>query len=248
MISMHSFSDHSHDTVLRDPVDTECNSWHESSSSTVCCSLSQPPTSLLIESGAGLAVLNTELQILKTNAEFVRHSGQSSSSIIDRNFCELLHPAVRPVLRRQLTRVAQGRTDSVESILILWAYAPGAARAAADSELSGFAADCEANKHRTIIVLIRDKPSAVRLTRSRRNEMLTSMDARILEGLAMGMTTVQLAEELYLSHQGVAYHIGTMMRKFNVPNRTALASKAFSVGIFQDGYWPPKVVNDYISR
>jgi DNA-binding CsgD family transcriptional regulator len=245
MISVHSFSDHPHDAVVRDPVSTKCNGMHGSSSSTVCRGLSQSFSALLMESGVGLAALNTELQILETNAEFFRHSGQSASSIIDRNFCELLHPAIRPELRRQLTRVAQGRTHSVESMLVLWAYAPGAA---ADSELSGFAADCEACKRRTIMVLVRNRPSAVPLTRNLRNKMLTSMDARILEGLAMGMTTVQLAEELYLSHQGVAYHIGTMMRKFNVPNRTALASKAFSVGIFQDGYWPPRVLSDYISR
>lgn len=70
--------------------------------------------------------------------------------------------------------------------------------------------------------------------------------ARILEGVATGLTSVQLASQLYLSHQGISYHIGAMIRRFDVANRTALASKAFASGIFRMDCWPPRVLPDHI--
>jgi len=57
---------------------------------------------------------------------------------------------------------------------------------------------------------------------------------------------VQLASKLYLSRQGVEYHVGAMLRKFKSPNRSALVSKAYSQGILSIGHWPPKVIPQYI--
>jgi DNA-binding NarL/FixJ family response regulator len=106
----------------------------------------------------------------------------------------------------------------------------------------------QTNDSRGVGTLLRDDPGTTVSVQKQLIAVLTYMDARILEGVAMGMTTAQLAAELYLSHQGIAYHIGTMMRKFEVPNRTALASKAFSAGIFRIGHWPPRVLPDYINE
>jgi DNA-binding NarL/FixJ family response regulator len=72
------------------------------------------------------------------------------------------------------------------------------------------------------------------------------MDARILEGVAAGISTVQLAAMLYLSRGGVEYHVSTLLRKLKVANRPALVSKAYSMGMFGVGCWPPKVLPDYI--
>jgi DNA-binding CsgD family transcriptional regulator len=76
--------------------------------------------------------------------------------------------------------------------------------------------------------------------------MLTHLDAQILEGIAAGTATPELAKKLHLSRPGVEYHVSTMLRRFRVPNRAALISKAYSIGVFRTGCWPPTVVPDYI--
>ncbi len=77
-------------------------------------------------------------------------------------------------------------------------------------------------------------------------ERLTALDACILEGVAAGASTAELAAALYLSRQGVEYHIGLMLRQFQVPNRAALVSRAHSLGVLSVGTWPPRVVADFV--
>lgn len=72
------------------------------------------------------------------------------------------------------------------------------------------------------------------------------MDAKILEGVASGASTVQLASTLYLSRGGVEYHVTALLRKMRVKNRPALISKAYSMGFFELGSWPPQVVPDHV--
>lgn len=198
---------------------------------------------LLDRSGIGLAVLDSHLRVVDSNSVFARQFGRPTPGTAERNFCDLLHPSVRQNLWRQFTRLAQGHTQLVERVTALWADEPNSA-----GELTGIALDPEPGRPRSIMVLIKpDRTAGSRaLTGSAR--MLTDLDARILEGIATGMTTVQLAAKLYLSRQGVEYHISTMLRKFKVSNRAALASKAYSVGIFRVGCWPPQVLPDYVTR
>ncbi|MBC3839806.1 LuxR family transcriptional regulator [Streptacidiphilus sp. 4-A2] len=77
-------------------------------------------------------------------------------------------------------------------------------------------------------------------------ERLTVLGACILEGVAAGCSTAELAAALYLSRQGVEYHIGLMLRQFQVPNRAALVSRAYSLGVLGVGSWPPRVVADCV--
>jgi DNA-binding NarL/FixJ family response regulator len=79
-----------------------------------------------------------------------------------------------------------------------------------------------------------------------RKKILTEIDARILEGIAAGLSTVPLAARLYLSRQGVEYHVTGLLRKLKVPNRAALVSRAYSMGVLTVGIWPPKVVEEFI--
>jgi DNA-binding CsgD family transcriptional regulator len=76
---------------------------------------------------------------------------------------------------------------------------------------------------------------------------LNARDAGILEGVASGASSVQLAASLFLSRQGVEYHIGRLLRRFRVPNRTALVGRAYSLGIFDSGSWPPKVRREFVA-
>jgi DNA-binding NarL/FixJ family response regulator len=75
---------------------------------------------------------------------------------------------------------------------------------------------------------------------------LTPLTARVLEGVAAGDPTVRLAAKLFLSRQGIEYHVSILLRQFKVPNRTALAAKAYSMGMFSIGCWPPRVLPEYI--
>ncbi|MGH3376328.1 MAG: LuxR C-terminal-related transcriptional regulator [Actinoallomurus sp.] len=75
---------------------------------------------------------------------------------------------------------------------------------------------------------------------------LTKMDAMVLEGVASGMSTVQLASHLFLSRGGVEYHVSTLMRSLKAANRSALVSKAYSAGLFSIGIWPPRVIPEFI--
>jgi DNA-binding CsgD family transcriptional regulator len=194
--------------------------------------------SLFDRSGIGLAVLDCRLHVVDSNAVFAGWHGGT-----ERNFCELLHPSIRHHLGRQLARVVRGQIRCVERVAARWADEDSGA----GGELTGMAIDREPGQPRSVAVLVspgRGAPSGRHLIGS--TKLLTNLDARILEGVAMGMTTIQLAAKLYLSRQGVEYHIGTMLRKFNVPNRAALASKAFSAGVFRIGCWPPEVVPDHV--
>ncbi|MFJ9724706.1 PAS domain-containing protein [Streptomyces sp. NPDC101209] len=72
--------------------------------------------------------------------------------------------------------------------------------------------------------------------------VLNALDAQVLEGVARGESTVQLASRLYLSRQGIEYRIGQMLRRFDAPNRPALVSRAHALGVFASGQWPPRVL------
>jgi DNA-binding CsgD family transcriptional regulator len=73
------------------------------------------------------------------------------------------------------------------------------------------------------------------------------MDARILEGVATGVSTVKLASMLYLSRGGIEYHVNILMRRLKVKNRPALVSKAYSAGLLYQG-WPPRVHPDHMKK
>jgi DNA-binding CsgD family transcriptional regulator len=75
---------------------------------------------------------------------------------------------------------------------------------------------------------------------------LSVLDARILEGVAAGISTVDMATKLYLSRQGVEYHVSSMLRRLRAPNRAALVSRAYSLGVLSVGSWPPKVLPDCV--
>ncbi|WP_128378872.1 LuxR C-terminal-related transcriptional regulator [Streptomyces cavernae] len=74
---------------------------------------------------------------------------------------------------------------------------------------------------------------------------LSEISARILEGVAAGMSSRQLASRIGMSHQGVDYHIGVLLRILRVPNRTALVSRAYQLGILSTDCWPPRVTAEH---
>lgn len=77
--------------------------------------------------------------------------------------------------------------------------------------------------------------------------MLGELDARILEAIARGESTLRIADALFLSKQAINYRIGNLLRRFKVANRTALVSRALFVGVLDTRSWPPRVYRDLIA-
>ncbi|EEP73327.1 two-component system response regulator [Micromonospora sp. ATCC 39149] len=73
---------------------------------------------------------------------------------------------------------------------------------------------------------------------------LSDLDARIIESIAAGERTVHIANKVYLSRQGVEYHVSKLLQNLRVPNRPALIAKAYAMGILAAGTWPPTVSKD----
>ncbi|MGW7623080.1 LuxR C-terminal-related transcriptional regulator [Streptomyces antimycoticus] len=71
---------------------------------------------------------------------------------------------------------------------------------------------------------------------------LSSIQARILEGVAAGFSSGRLSRELYLSSKTIDYHVRVMSDKLQAPNRVALVSRAFVLQILRTDSWPPRIV------
>jgi len=57
-------------------------------------------------------------------------------------------------------------------------------------------------------------------------ERLTPRELEVLELVLQGLSTGEIAERIFLSHQGVKAHLTTLFRKFNVKNRSQLILSA----------------------
>ncbi|MDP9863665.1 MULTISPECIES: LuxR C-terminal-related transcriptional regulator [Streptosporangium] len=79
------------------------------------------------------------------------------------------------------------------------------------------------------------------------NFSLSELDVRIIESIAAGERTIHIAAKLYLSRQGVEYHVSKMLQNLRVPNRPALVAKAYSMGILAAGTWPPEVRKENVN-
>lgn len=71
--------------------------------------------------------------------------------------------------------------------------------------------------------------------------VLSSVQARILEGIAAGFSSGRLSRELYLSSKTIDYHVRAMSDKLQAPNRVSLVSRAFFLQILRTDSWPPRI-------
>lgn len=70
---------------------------------------------------------------------------------------------------------------------------------------------------------------------------VTDREAVVLELVAMGHSTQEIAAILFVSRQAVAYHIGNLLRKFQAANRAGLTARAYVSGVLSVHHWPPRV-------
>jgi DNA-binding CsgD family transcriptional regulator len=195
------------------------------------------------QSGLCMAHLDLGLTIQQANQEFFAQFGGGSTDVCGRRFCDLVHPSVQRPLMREFGRLVEGKRNRFATQVV--AVRPEAS--AFTSSLTGVAVRGETPGIAAILVLMRPTHGAEEAgVVTNRKKILTEIDARILEGIAAGFSTIPLASRLYLSRQGVEYHVTGLLRKLKVPNRAALVSRAYSMGVLNVGTWPPKVVEDFI--
>ena len=60
---------------------------------------------------------------------------------------------------------------------------------------------------------------------------ITPAELRVLRFVALGMTSREIAERLWVSRQAVTYHIGNLFMKFRADTRAGLVARAYAMGI-----------------
>ncbi|GAA1044179.1 hypothetical protein GCM10009566_59690 [Streptomyces murinus] len=194
--------------------------------------------------GLCVASLDKTLAIQQANQEFFRQFNGSSEDICGRNFRDVVHPSAQQPLVRQFSNLLEGKHQRFVTPVL--AVGPGE-ETAFTVPLTAVAVRGGVPDTTAILVMMptAGEGEGARVV-SRRKKILSAMDARILEGIAAGVSTIPLAASLYLSRQGVEYHVTCLLRKLKVPNRAALVSRAYSMGVLKVGAWPPEVVEDFV--
>ncbi|MFV2086354.1 MULTISPECIES: helix-turn-helix transcriptional regulator [Micromonosporaceae] len=169
-------------------------------------------------------------RVVRVSAGLTRWIGWSGAQLAGRPFELVLHPDRRAWFRHRF------------SILLTDAY-PHFVGLAEVTTTDGRLA----SSHITAVAVRGTEPPAdsvlVLLTPENRvrRPQLTEVGARVLEGLAGGASTAELAASLHLSRKGVEYHVTALLRQARVTNRTALVAWAYHCGVLVPGSWPPRL-------
>lgn len=206
-----------------------------------------PRTGVACDSRLSMARLDHALTIQQANEEFFWQFGKSAAELCGRTFSDLVHPSVQQPLARQFFGLTEGRRDRFAADVI----AVGPDGATFTVPLTAVMVRGGLPDESSILVMMPNAghgSAGSEAVSGRDKKLLSPIDARILEGIASGLSTIPLASRLHLSRQGIEYHVTGLLRKLRVPNRAALVSRAYSMGVLKVGVWPPKVVPDFIKN
>ena len=184
-----------------------------------------------------MVCLDRALRIRQVNQEFFTRFGLAP----DDEFRGLVHPSLWQAVHRGLTGLTEGGRHRFSAHVVLL-DATGVPTPATLTAVSV----CDAGGVTTVLVVLHPVSDTDAEVVTGKRKILSEMDARILEGIAAGTSTIPLASRLFLSRQGVEYRVSGLLRKLKVPNRAALVSRAYSLGVLNVGSWPPKVVDDFV--
>jgi len=197
--------------------------------------------SFVERSGVCVAQLDRDMRIARANADFRRLLGSARPGAVGQDLCQQLHPDDRERVAAQLSRLVDDPSVCFTERVVV----SPRGRRAVTGELTGLVVSGPSSRWDGVVVLV-EPDGRLGEDRSAHGRLLTEVDARILEGIGAGVSTVQLAAMLYLSRGGVEYHVTTMLRRFKVKNRPALISRAYAMGIFRVGTWPPRVMPQFL--
>jgi len=198
--------------------------------------------SLFNWSGLCLASLDPAHRLAEANDEFFKHFGGSAQERRGQSFYDFLHPASREKMRRKFCKFSQiGYSHFTEQFMGI-----GPRNCSFTGILRGVAVRGDSGLMNAIVVMVRPDEVVTNGTGQSPNKSLTDLDARILEGVAAGASTIQLATKLHMSRQGIEYRVAAMLRRYKVPNRPALVSRAYAMGVLSTGSWPPRVLAGFV--
>jgi DNA-binding CsgD family transcriptional regulator len=189
-----------------------------------------------------MARVDSLLRVHEANQEFCRQFGTSDADARGARILDFIHRSGHGNLQRQLARVLDGRCGRVSEQVL----GVAAGSSVFTGQLTAVAVDEAGLGGDLAIMFVPDVTPVANDVVTDGKKVLTVLDARILEGIAAGLSTVRLASKCYLSRQGVEYRVGMMLRRLRVPNRTALVSRAYAMGMISVGAWPPQVLADYV--
>ncbi|MFC9165659.1 PAS domain-containing protein [Streptomyces fungicidicus] len=178
-----------------------------------------------------------DLVVTAAEPEFARQFGLSADEICGRGLLELLRSRTQGHLREQFAALSSGPGRRFKQKVT---GRDGDGRSF-HADITAIAVRHPSGEMAGVVVLLRRTAEAVT-----GGPVLSALDAQVLEGVANGESTVQLASRLYLSRQGIEYRVGQMLRRFDAPNRPALVARAHALGMFAAGQWPPRVLPECV--
>jgi DNA-binding CsgD family transcriptional regulator len=191
---------------------------------------------LSVESGAGVARLDSAMRIIQANAEFLRQFRKTPGDLYGCPFLDLLHPGAQVRARRKFARLSDSRRPQMLDRMAAAGSAPG--EPAFRCQVAAVPVRDALERLVCVVVLVKPEPAVAGNTAP--SALFGEADTRILEGIAAGESGAQLARKLHLSQQGVEYRVSAMIRRLGVHNRASLVSKAYSLGVLELGQWPPR--------
>jgi PAS domain S-box-containing protein len=194
-------------------------------------------------SGMCIARLDGSMHLIEANVGFSRKFGRVPAELNGTCFSDLLHQDARTTVNGQFTRLLAEEHYRFTEPMITFLQKDSAIF---NGELTAFIVRGGGGGVDSLMALVYPEDRGVNGRPAVGHKLLlTEVDVRILEGVAAGVSTVELASMLYLSRGGVEYHVDTLMRKLKVKNRPALVSKAYFMGVLCPGC-PPRVHPDYL--
>ncbi|MFC9290563.1 PAS domain-containing protein, partial [Streptomyces sp. NPDC057052] len=154
-----------------------------------------------------------DLVVRAADSEFARQFGLSAGEIRGSGLLDLLRTPVPARLREQFAALSSGRrrrfTERVTG-------RDGAGRTFS-AQVTVTAVNRPSGEVATLLVLLHRTGDTRRPERAPEpvpsgGPVLSALDAQVLEGVASGESTAQLASRLYLSRQGIEYRVGQMLR------------------------------------
>ncbi|MEE1800974.1 LuxR C-terminal-related transcriptional regulator [Streptomyces sp. JV176] len=190
---------------------------------------------LLMQSGISVAVIDAAGGILWASPSFLHYFSGAGEKVVGECLSGFFHPGVKGRLDYLLNEVLEGRRIRFSEEVTMVRENGGCV----GGNLVGVAVGGFEGGPGLLALWQPDRSWAVGVNDGDKKVTVSDMGRRILEGVACGLSTAKLASRLYMSKNGVSYHLGELMREFQADNRTELVSRAYSVGLLKVGTWPP---------
>jgi DNA-binding CsgD family transcriptional regulator len=203
----------------------------------------EPPSALT--STIGIVHLDTALRVVEANDAFCEQFGLVDAEVTGEPLARFFHPTAAASLEEHFSQLVDGRCGDLSIRLT----PTGGNHTDRDCLVTGLTLNTVLHDCRTecaVIALI--VPDAVHGPTLTPVTTLAEVPGRILEGVAAGLSTQQLASRLGLSSHGVEYHISAMLKKLQAPTRSALVARAYALNILVPHCWPPRVRPQQMTR